>query len=103
MGYMAPEVLLNKEYKGAQEDLFSAAVILFIMLTQHPPFKKADPNDEHYKNIMKGEWDEFWERHSDKNLSEEFMHLFTRLACFNPSERLTIEEIKNHEWFKIFF
>jgi len=42
-GYMAPEIFAKIPYNGAQVDLFSAAVILFIMLAGHPPFNKADP------------------------------------------------------------
>ena len=37
-GYMAPEIHDKKSYQGPVIDLFAAGVILFIMLTQHPPF-----------------------------------------------------------------
>lgn len=70
------------------------------MLTQHPPFMKAEPRDEHYKSISEGKWDEFWEMHSDKNLSEDFINLFSNMTAFQPSDRFTIEEIKNHPWYK---
>lgn len=97
---MAPEVTLKREYNGFQEDLFSAAVILFLMLTQHPPFMKADPRDEYYKHISEGRWDEFWDKHVDKNLSEDFMNLFSNMTAFQPTDRLTIDEIKAHSWYK---
>jgi serine/threonine protein kinase len=37
-GYMAPEILDKQPYQGQVVDLFACGVILFIMLTQHPPF-----------------------------------------------------------------
>jgi serine/threonine protein kinase len=46
--YMAPEIHLGKAYQGPVVDLFAAAIILFIMLTQRPPFQSADPKDPHY-------------------------------------------------------
>jgi serine/threonine protein kinase len=98
-GYMAPEVLANEEYDGQREDLFSAAVILFILLTQHPPFVRAEPDDKYYKKIINGNWDEFWEIHSDENLSELFMDMFSKMVKVKPSERLSLDELKNHKWF----
>lgn len=42
-GYMAPEIFLKVPYNGAQVDLFASAIILFIMISGHPPFNRADP------------------------------------------------------------
>ena len=50
-GYMAPEVLANQPFKGEEADLFAASVILFILITQHPPFIKAEESDKFYKPI----------------------------------------------------
>lgn len=41
--YMAPEIHLGKEYEGARVDLFASAIILFVILTQRPPFTSANP------------------------------------------------------------
>jgi serine/threonine protein kinase len=41
LNYMAPEIHLETPYQGKQVDLFSAAMILFIMVAQHPPFSSA--------------------------------------------------------------
>lgn len=98
-GYMAPEVLANEEYNGQVEDLFSSAVILFILLTQHPPFIRAEPGDRYYKKILKGEWDQFWEIHADENLPESFIDMFSKMIAPNPEDRLTMKEVKNHEWY----
>ena len=39
--YMAPEIHMRKAYAGVATDLFAAGIILFIMLTGHPPFSRA--------------------------------------------------------------
>lgn len=96
---MAPEVLANEEYDGQQEDLFSAAVILFILLTQHPPFIRAEPGDRYYKKVCKGQWDQFWEIHADENLPDSFIDMFSKMISVKPSDRLTLKEIKSHEWY----
>jgi serine/threonine protein kinase len=98
-GYMAPEVLASEPYKGEEADLFAASVILFVMVTQHPPFLRADKSDRFYKPIIDGKLKKFWEIHSDIDLSEEFIDFFTRMASFDPKDRMTISQIKAHEWY----
>jgi serine/threonine protein kinase len=39
--HMAPEIHLKKPYKGDLIDLFASAIILFTMVSQHPPFNTA--------------------------------------------------------------
>jgi hypothetical protein len=61
---MAPEIHSKQAYHGAAVDLFSCAVILFIMVSQHPPFRQAKPDDEYYTLICKNRADIFWDAHS---------------------------------------
>ena len=48
---MAPEIHLGQEYDGVKVDIFAAAIILFIMVSAHPPFNVAKKNDAFYKMI----------------------------------------------------
>ena len=50
--YMAPEIFLANDYSSKDVDLFSSAIILFIMVAGHPPFKYALPQDPHYKPLV---------------------------------------------------
>jgi serine/threonine protein kinase len=43
LNYMAPEIHLKQPYQGRSVDLFAAAIILFIMVSAHPPFTTAEP------------------------------------------------------------
>lgn len=47
-GYMAPEVHKTEIYNIKKTDLFSLAVILFVMVYGSPPFSEATQNDNHY-------------------------------------------------------
>lgn len=98
-GYMSPEVLASQEYNCVDADLFGAAVVLFIIATQHPPFLRADPNDKYYKKIHDGKWEKFWSIHADENLSSSFIDLLTKMLSSNPKDRLSLEQIKQHEWY----
>ena len=49
--YMAPEIKEHKVYDGRQADIFSAGVILFIIVQGIFPFSDALTDNEHYKLI----------------------------------------------------
>ena len=58
---MAPEIHLGKSYEGASVDLFAAAIILFVIIAQRPPFECADPTkDPLYRTIAAGRHELFW-------------------------------------------
>mmetsp|Transcript_20600 Transcript_20600/g.19571 ORF Transcript_20600/g.19571 Transcript_20600/m.19571 type:complete len:144 (+) Transcript_20600:463-894(+) len=103
--YMAPEINLRKPYNGAEVDLFACGIILFIMLTQHPPFTKAIPDDPYFKLICINKEDIFWKAHSrnkpngEEFFSDNFKDLITRMLQYEPEKRLTIEQIASHPWF----
>ena len=60
---MAPELHLKKDYDGKKYDLFSAGIILFMMLTARPPFGSAKIEDTYYKYIATKNYKLFWEAH----------------------------------------
>jgi len=102
---MAPEILDNQPYNPKIEDIFGSAIVLFMMIMGHPPFLFASDQDKYYKWIINGKIDEFWELHHSKFSSprsknyEIFKDLFIKMITPDPEDRLTIEEIKQHEWF----
>jgi serine/threonine protein kinase len=98
-GYMAPEVIANNAYRGEEADLFASAVLLFILVTQHPPFIRAEEDDRYYSKVFKGQWNKFWDVHSDMDISENFIDLFTKMVSIDPKDRLTLEQVKAHPWF----
>jgi serine/threonine protein kinase len=103
--YMAPEIHLGKPYTGQSVDLFAAAIILFIMMSQRPPFASANPKDPHYSLLAAGRSDLFWKAHNAADsgssiYSTEFKSLFEQMTQLNPKHRLSVEQILAHPWMK---
>lgn len=48
---MAPEIIKGLAYKGEYADLFSASVLLFVLIAGAPPFSVAKEDDDYYKYI----------------------------------------------------
>ena len=85
---MAPELHLNKSYTGEAVDLFAAAVILFTMVTQRPPFAQATVNDPLYKLLAARRPSTFWAYHKEGNndqelYSDDFKSLFENMMMLN--------------------
>ena len=48
-GYMAPEITEKREYNGAEADIFSLGVVLFILVIGLAPFKKTTLDDKNFR------------------------------------------------------
>lgn len=105
--YLAPETFLDQSYNGKNVDLFACGVVLFIMVVGHYPFGKAHPDDKLYKLICDKKYSTFWNVHQEltskttkKLFSQEFKDLSISTLKRSPTERLSLEELKAHCWFK---
>jgi serine/threonine protein kinase len=101
--YMAPEILEHKPYCGVLTDIFSAGIILFILMVGHPPFVRAEKINPHYANIVNNNWERFWRIHNvpgTPELSVSFKDLIAKMLVYSPDDRITISQIKEHSWFK---
>ena len=102
--YMAPEIHLKKPYKGHSVDIFSAGVILFMMVYARQPFEAANPKDTFYTALAQNRADLFWKAHQRINQhvtpTEEFKQLVQAMLQLNPMDRPTIPEIMGHPWMK---
>ena len=100
--YMAPEIHTRTPYKGEQVDMFAAGIILFIMMSQNPPFGQANPNDPYYKLLYTGNA-RFWALHGRNKpqgfYSDDFKDFITKMLALEPSTRLNTGDMKAHAWF----
>ena len=102
--YMAPEIHAKRPYSGASVDIFAAAIILFIMFTQHPPFTRAEPSDPFYRLLCANRADLFWKAHSKNKVGgldffpESFRNMITAMLQFDPAARPTMADIIAHPW-----
>lgn len=89
--FKSPEVLMRKNYNGVMNDLFAAAVTLFILVTGKAPFASATPNNGLYKFIALNCSDKFWATHEKKNkFPTDFKDLIDSMLSFDPTHRLSI-------------
>ena len=51
-GYMAPEIHMGKAYEGPQVDVVAYGIIMFVALTQRPPFAEASLDDPIYRLLI---------------------------------------------------
>ena len=100
--YSAPEVHYSPEtlgYDGVKNDIFSLGIMLFTLLFGFYPFSKPNIADTVYKLLVEEEYCTFWAKFEHiTECSENFKALFNRMVCFDPKERINIEEIKIHPW-----
>nr|XP_012568410.1 CBL-interacting serine/threonine-protein kinase 8 isoform X2 [Cicer arietinum] len=91
--YVAPEVLSHKGYNGAPADVWSCGVILYVLMAGYLPFDELDLTTL-YSKIDKAEFScPAWFPVGAKSLIQ-------RILDPNPENRITIEQIRNDEWFK---
>lgn len=91
--YMAPEVLRRKY--GPEVDVWSAGVILYILLCGVPPFW-AESEEGIALAIKKGRLD--FNREPWPKVSEDAKDLVKGMLDPNPYSRMTVEEVLGHKW-----
>lgn len=106
--YLSPEIIAMPRggtYDGKQSDVWSCGIMLYAMLCRTFPFDTPEdrnlPKEEAMlklmERIVRGEWS----IPDNVNLSPECVDLLKGILKSEPSERLTIDQILNHAWYKI--
>ncbi|CAL4932023.1 unnamed protein product [Urochloa decumbens] len=91
--YIAPEVL-HKHY-GPEADIWTAGVILYVLLSGVPPFW-ADTRRGVYDKVRDGHFD--LESEKWHGISDSAKDLIRKMLCPCPSERLKAHEVLKHPW-----
>ena len=90
-GYIAPE-MLNKSRYNHRVDIFSAGVILYILLIGVHPFN-AKSSDEILKRNQSGKYKKI-----KKYISEAAKNFILSMMAANPDQRPQIAELLDHSW-----
>ncbi|OAY66327.1 Calcium-dependent protein kinase 30 [Ananas comosus] len=91
--YMAPEVL--KRNYGPEVDIWSAGVILYILLCGVPPFW-AESEQGVAQAILRGFLD--FQREPWPQISESAKSLVRQMLEPDPKQRLTAQQVLEHSW-----
>lgn len=92
--YVAPEVLLEQGYNGFKADMWSAGVILYVMLAGKLPFYDKVMH-QLFKKIQTGNY------LVPEHFSEGAKTLCGKLLCVKPEDRATIEDVIQDPWFRV--
>ena len=93
--YLAPEVI-NKKGHDERVDIWCIGVLLFELVTGKPPFQ-GDSMHNLKQNILwlKINW--------PKNITYEEKDLISKILKYYPKDRLTLEQILEHNYIKKYF
>lgn len=94
--YVAPEVL-RKRY-GPEADVWSAGVILYILLSGVPPFW-AESEQGIFEQVLHGDLD--FSSDPWPNISESAKDLVRKMLVRDPRRRLTAHEVLCHPWVQV--
>ncbi|CAN1789781.1 Calcium-dependent protein kinase 9 [Linum perenne] len=93
--YVAPEVLRRKY--GKEIDIWSAGVILYILLSGVPPFW-AETEKGIFDAVLKGDID--FQSHPWPSISDGAKDLVCKMLTHDPKKRLTSAQVLEHPWLK---
>ncbi|MED6168166.1 Calcium-dependent protein kinase 12 [Stylosanthes scabra] len=91
--YVAPEVL--RKLYGPESDVWSAGVILYILLSGVPPFW-AETEPGIFRQILLGRID--FQSEPWPSISDSAKDLIRKMLDQNPKTRLTAHEVLRHPW-----
>ncbi|KAG6699280.1 hypothetical protein I3843_08G059700 [Carya illinoinensis] len=91
--YVAPEVL--KKHYGPEADVWSAGVILYILLSGVPPFW-AETETGIFRQILQGKLD--FESAPWPSISESAKDLIRKMLERDPTKRISAHEVLCHPW-----
>ncbi|BAT86400.1 hypothetical protein LR48_Vigan03g293900 [Vigna angularis] len=94
--YIAPEVL--RRHYGPEADVWSAGVIIYILLCGKPPFW-GESEQEIFEEVLHGDLDftsDPW-----PNISESARDLVRKMLVRDPRKRITAHEVLRHPWIQV--
>ena len=89
--YAAPEIILGEKYNPMKADIWSAGICLYFLLVGQLPFH-GHSEKELFDKITRGLFD------IPLDFPSSIRSLLLKLIHVNPQKRISIEELKKHEW-----
>ncbi|CAL8464870.1 g4405 [Coccomyxa elongata] len=103
-GYTAPEIVTNRRnYDGKMVDVWSAGVMLYVMLFCTYPFER--PEDDlkdattKYRTVLQRVIKADFVFPHNIHISDECKDLISKILVVDPEKRLTVQQIQQHPWY----
>ncbi|KAI0463277.1 hypothetical protein LJB42_003298 [Komagataella kurtzmanii] len=94
--YMAPEVAYSTTYDAELSDLWSCAILLYVLLSGQTPWDEPTEYDPDFANFLQqrgklisGPWGKF---------SPSALSLLRAVLKPNPANRITVSDVMDHRW-----
>eukprot|EP01117_Protostelium_nocturnum_P008145 TRINITY_DN2907_c0_g1_i1.p1 TRINITY_DN2907_c0_g1~~TRINITY_DN2907_c0_g1_i1.p1 ORF type:complete len:123 (-),score=41.16 TRINITY_DN2907_c0_g1_i1:182-550(-) len=84
--FACPEMVLGKQYKGPEVDVWSTGVVLYTMATGQLPFSDVT-------NLLTGKYDL-----SHPSLPLSLQNLLKGMICMDPQHRISMKQVLESEW-----
>ena len=101
--FLPPELYEHKTCLGTQHDLYSAGILLFLMMARQQPFTRPNTRMDPIYASFYEENERYWNRLTNKlgpKNTPNYRQLMHMMLAYSPSQRLSIQEIRAHEWFQ---
>jgi len=96
--YAPAEIVAKSPYSPFLADVYSLGVLLYSMLYAHYPFNLLDRFQALVSHQKEHPQLKFDDKLASKHISDSVKNLLKKMLINNPSKRITISEIKKHEW-----
>ena len=90
--YMAPEIIMKKEYDGQKADMWSLGILLYKLFCADFPFKGKDEKDL-YRHIIKGKYK------IKEYVPDLIKIIIDKILRPKPYQRINCEQILQSHWF----
>jgi len=96
--YIAPELVRRQNYDGYQADVFSVGVVAFALIFGVFPFDNLRVNGRHSNDPSKPLPTLKVRFPTDVKVSKSAKELILGMLQDDPSKRMTVQDVLNHEW-----
>ncbi|XP_074319517.1 phosphoenolpyruvate carboxylase kinase 1-like [Silene latifolia] len=93
--YVAPEILEGRGY-GEKVDVWSAGVVLYVMIAGFPPFY-GESTEEVFQKVLRGNLR--FPTRVFGGVSSAVKDLLRKMICKDVDRRLSAEDALRHQWF----
>jgi len=96
--YAAPELALGRPYHGPAIDLWSAGIILYVLLVGNTPWDNPTMESPEFASYIKGV---IWSMDPWCRIQPELKALLKELMDVDPEMRITMAQLVKNPWFRM--